>query len=149
LFTINHLIAVLTYIKLQVKIIIEKEFTPAGHGVKKMAPLSDPVIFAKIRNALSNWRYIGYVTWKPIAKAWVDLNMDGMTTRFVAEMMFEHVVSGRVVDQVKETRSEWSEQQFHYDFRIPIGNRIIYIETILIEDDSEDPIIGVVSIHDV
>ena len=114
-----------------------------------MAPLSDPDIIAKIRNALSNWRYTGYVTWKAVAKTWVDKNLDGMTARFVAEMMFEHVVSGGEVDQVKETRSEWSEQQFHYDFRILIGDRLIYIETILIEDDPEDPIISVVSIHDV
>ena len=114
-----------------------------------MAPLSDPVIFAKIRSALSNWRFTGYVAWKPIARAWIEANLEGMTARFVAEMMFEHVVSGGEVDQVKEIRSEWSEHRFHYDFRIPIGDRLIYIETILIEDDPEDTIIHVVSIHDV
>jgi hypothetical protein len=113
-----------------------------------MAPLSDPVVYAKILNALSNWRYTGYVAWKPIARAWIEANLDGMTARFVAEMMFEHVVTGGEVDQVKETRSEWNEQQFHYDFRISLGDRLIYIETILIDDDPEDPIISVVSIHD-
>jgi hypothetical protein len=114
-----------------------------------MAPLSDSVVLAKIRQALSNCRFTGYVIWKPIAKSWVDSNMDGMTTRYVAEMMFEHVVSGGKINQVIETRPEWDEQRFHYDFRILIEGRLIYIETILIEDDPDDPIIHIVSIHDV
>ncbi len=113
-----------------------------------MAPLSDPVIYAKIYSALSNWRYTGYVTWKSVARAWMETNLEGMTTRFVAEMMFEHVFSGGEIDQVKESRSEWSEQDFHYDFRISIEGRLIYVETVLIEDDPDDPIINVVSIHD-
>jgi len=113
-----------------------------------MVPLSDPIISAKIQYALSNWRYTGYVTWKAIARAWIETNLDGMTARFVAAMMFEHVAAGGEIDQVKETRFEWSEQRFHYDFRIPIGDRLIYIETVLIEDDPEDPTIHVVSIHE-
>jgi len=33
-------------------------------------------------------------------------------------------------------------------FRITIGERLIYMETILVEDDPDDPTIHVVSIHD-
>lgn len=69
-----------------------------------MVPLSDPIISAKIQYALSNWRYTGYVTWKAIARAWIETNLDGMTARFVAAMMFEHVAAGGEIDQVKETR---------------------------------------------
>jgi hypothetical protein len=114
-----------------------------------MAPLGDPIVYAKIYGALSNWRYTGYVTWKAVARAWVETNLEGATTRAVAEMMFEHVVSGGEIDQVKESRLEWTEQRFHYDFRISVGDRLIYVETVLIEDDPQDPIIHVVSIHDV
>jgi hypothetical protein len=30
-----------------------------------------------------------------------------------------------------------------------IGGRLLYIETLLIEDDPEDPVVHVVSVHDV
>ncbi len=37
---------------------------------------------------------------------------------------------------------------YHYDFRMEIAGRLLYIETVLIEDDPEDSIVHVVSIHD-
>jgi hypothetical protein len=114
-----------------------------------MAPLSDPIIIKKIHSALSNWQYTGYVIWKPIARSWVEKNLQGMTTRAVAEIIFQHVDSGGEIDQVNESRSEWSGQRFHYDFRIPVEGRLIYIETVLMENDPEDPVIRVVSIHEV
>ncbi|HEY4760625.1 MAG TPA: hypothetical protein VIH42_08605 [Thermoguttaceae bacterium] len=114
-----------------------------------MAPLSDPLIIAKIYQALSEWNCTGYITWKAIARAWVQANLEGMTTRAVGEEMFRFVDAGGQIDQVIESRPEWSEHRFHYDFRIPIAGRIPYIETILVEDDPEDPTIHVVSIHDV
>lgn len=33
-------------------------------------------------------------------------------------------------------------------FRINVGDRLLYIETILVEHDPDDPTIHVVSIHD-
>jgi hypothetical protein len=71
-----------------------------------------------------------------------------MTTRAVGEEMFRYVEAGGPIDQVSETRPQWSEHRFHYDFRISISGRQVYIETILVEDDPEDPTIHVVSIHD-
>jgi hypothetical protein len=49
---------------------------------------------------------------------------------------------------VPETRPEWNDRPFHYELRIPIAGRLIYVETILIDDDPTDPVIRVVSIHD-
>lgn len=63
--------------------------------------------------------------------------------------MFRHVNAGGEIDEVKESRPEWSDRWFHYDFRIPIEGRLLYIEMILIEDDPDDPTVHVVSIHDV
>jgi hypothetical protein len=40
------------------------------------------------------------------------------------------------------------EHRFHYDFRLEVGGRLLYIETILAEDDQDDPTIHVVNIHD-
>ena len=52
------------------------------------------------------------------------------------------------IGQVRETRPQWSEHPFHYDFRTNMDGRLLYIETILVEDDPDDPAIHVVSIHD-
>ena len=119
-----------------------------GAWREQMAPLSDPLILDKIRHALSEWNCTGYITWKSVARAWVEANLEGMTTRAIGEDLFRYVEAGGPIDQVRESRPEWSEQRFHYDFRIPIAGRLVYIETILVEDDPEDPTIHVVSIHD-
>jgi hypothetical protein len=113
-----------------------------------MPPLTDPKILAKFRHALREWNCTGYVTWKKLAREWVEDNLEGFTTRAVAEEMFRHVEKGDAIDQVRERRPEWSEHRFHYDFRIEAGGRLVYIETILVEDDPHDPTIYVVSIHD-
>ena len=113
-----------------------------------MAPLTDVAILAKFRHALCEWNCTGYVTWKPGAREWVEDNLEGFTTRAIAEEMFRFLEAGGQVDQVRETRREWTEQRFHYDLRLSIAGRLLYIETILVEDDPRDPTIHVVSIHD-
>ena len=113
-----------------------------------MARLTDAAILAKFQRALSQWRFTGYITWKSIARQWVEQNLEGLTTRSVAEEMFRHFEAGGEIDEVRETRPQWSEHRFHYDFRMEIGGRLLYIETILVEDDPDDSTIHVVSIHD-
>lgn len=113
-----------------------------------MARLTDPALLAMFRHALSEWNCSGYITWKRIAREWVEDNLEGFTTRAVGEELFRFFDAGGEVDQVRETRPEWSEQRFHYDFRLEIGGRRLYIETILVDDDPDDPTIHVVSIHD-
>ena len=112
-----------------------------------MARLTDPTILAKFRRAFSQWRFTGYVTWKPIARQWVEQNLEGWTTRAVAEELCRFLDRGGEIDQTPETRSEWRQWQFHYDFRIEIGGRLLYIEALLIEDDPEDPVVHAVSVH--
>ena len=114
-----------------------------------MAPLTNPEILAKFRHALSEWNCTGYITWKSVARQWVEENLEGLTTRAIGEEMFLHASAGGEIDQVKELRPEWSDCRHHYDFRISIEGRLLYIETILVEDDPDDPTIHVVSIHDV
>jgi hypothetical protein len=113
-----------------------------------MARLTDPEILARLRHALSQWQFTGYITWKSIARQWLEQNLEGLTTRSVGEEMFRFLAAGGEIDQVPETRPQWNEQRFHYDFRMDIGGRFLYIETILVEDDPDDPTIHVVSIHD-
>jgi hypothetical protein len=46
-----------------------------------------------------------------------------------------------------EHRPEWNDRDFHYDMRIPVGTKVIYVESLLIDDDPTDPVIEVVSVH--
>jgi hypothetical protein len=113
-----------------------------------MARLTDPVILASFRHALSQWNFTGYVTWKPAARGWVEQKLQGWTTRCIGEELFGFFEAGGEIDQVRETRPEWTRERFHHDFRVEIGGRLLYIETILAADDPDDPTIHVVSIHD-
>ena len=57
--------------------------------------------------------------------------------------------TGGVIDQVPERRPEYANWPYHYDFRLQLAGKRIYIETILQDDDPKDPTIRIVSIHDV
>jgi len=113
-----------------------------------MARLTDPEILARFQRVLSQWRFTGYITWKPVARQWLEQNLEGFTARSIGEEMFRFVTAGGEIDQIRERRPEWSEYRFHYDLRLEIGGRLLYIETILVADDPDDPTIHVVSIHD-
>jgi hypothetical protein len=113
-----------------------------------MAPLIDPQILASIKQVLRNWHVTDYVTWKDVARDWVGRHLESLSPRDIARILHEYVENGGVVDGVRESRLEWSDRDFHYDFRVLIGERLIYIETVLVDDDPSDPTIHVVSIHD-
>ncbi|HXG11392.1 MAG TPA: hypothetical protein VNK04_16680 [Gemmataceae bacterium] len=114
-----------------------------------MPPLTDPTILAQFKIVLGNWNYTGYVTAKEVVLDWIARELGGLTLKDIAKIMHDHLQGGGVIDQVAEQRPEWSAWPFHYDFRVRLGNRNIYIETILQDDDPKDPTIHIVSIHDV
>lgn len=113
-----------------------------------MASLQDPEIRRRYRKALEQRKVAGYVVWKGITVEWVARNLQGYSPPDVARAMWEYVCGGGRIDQVPEKRQEWSEHPYHYDLRLGIGNRELYIETVLYDDDPDDPVIQVVSIHD-
>jgi hypothetical protein len=114
-----------------------------------MPPLTDPLILAPFRKVLAEWNCTGYVTVKAAAQHWIASNLGETDSKDIAKAMFEFLQLGGVIDQVKETRPEWNNWPYHYDFRLPLAGRELYIETILLEDDPNDPTIEIVSIHDV
>lgn len=68
--------------------------------------------------------------------------------RSVSRLMFEHLEMGGQIDQVVERREIWRDHYaYHYDFRITIGNRKTYIETVL-NVTSTGPTVTIVSMHD-
>lgn len=113
-----------------------------------MVPLRDVSIRRRYESALREWNVTGYITWKEIAREWVERNLAGLTTQAVGELMYTHVKAGGTIDQVHERRVEYSEFEYHYDLRFEIEGRRVYIETLLNDDDPDDPTIHVVSIHD-
>jgi hypothetical protein len=113
-----------------------------------MAPLVDPLILAQFTAVLDNWSYTDFVTAKDVALDWAGRNLPGFTLKALAKLMHDHVQAGRVIDQVPEQRPEWNDYPFHYDFRLTWVGRAIYVETILKDDDPDDPTIHIVSIHD-
>jgi hypothetical protein len=43
--------------------------------------------------------------------------------------MYEFVAAGGEIDEIKETRPEWAEHEFHHDLRLTIQGKAVYIET--------------------
>ena len=113
-----------------------------------MTASNDPRALARYKQTLSCWAYEGYIQWKSVARRWLDENLPGYTATRMNELMHLHVSQGGQVRQTVERRPEYVAYRFHYDLRLPIDGRRIYIETVLVEDDRPDPTIRVVSIHD-
>jgi hypothetical protein len=115
-----------------------------------MAPLNDPQIQAQFVAVLSNWNVTGYVTAKEVVLDWIADNLLGCDLRAIAKLMHDHLQAGGWPDQVRERRPEYNDRDYHYDFRLPIPGqqRVVYIETILVDDDPSDPTIHIVSMHD-
>jgi hypothetical protein len=118
-----------------------------------MAPLSDPERLLAYRNALSNWSFSGYVEFDLTEQshAWIRSELRNIPLRDVAELMHRHAESGGVIDEVRETRPEWSgEHEYHYDLRLSVQGKQVYVETRLdfvrpfVPDE---PSILVVNIH--
>lgn len=117
-----------------------------------MPRLTDPTRLAAYRDALGNWAVAGYIEFELTdeARRWMKRELDGVTLRQVGCFMCEHVAAGGEIDEVKETRPEWLDHEFHYDLRIAIQGKPVYIESRLnfrepfVPDESS---IVVVNIH--
>lgn len=113
-----------------------------------MPPLTDPRRLEHYRKALTNWRYVGYVVYSKAADEWIRSEL-GLTQRAFSQKMWEYVVAGGEIDEVPETREEYSEHEFHHDLRFKMRGRATYVETrLLMEHDIDDTTIHVVNVHD-
>jgi len=118
-----------------------------------MAPLSDPERLLAYKDALSNWAFSGYVEFDLTEQShdWIRSELSNLPLRDLAELMHQHVESGGVIDEVRETRPEWSgEHEYHYDLRLSVQGKQVYLETRLSFAPPfvpDNPWILVVSIH--
>jgi len=86
------------------------------------------------KDALGNWRYHGYVQFEltETAYEWVKRELNNISLQEIGRLMYEHVVAGGEIDEVRETRPEWSDEyEFHYDLRFMIQDKHVYVETCL------------------
>jgi hypothetical protein len=117
-----------------------------------MLPDNQEVRIRCYKNAVRNWRFNGYVNFKPIVEEWLTKEFPEIDMRQVAQELCRHVEAGGVIDEQKERRAEFVHYEFHYDLRLTLANRYLYFETVLSCDDAndpDDPQIDVVSVHDV
>ncbi len=96
-----------------------------------MPPLTDPIRLAAYRDALGNWAVRGYIQFDLTEEAlrWVERELNDVPLKTLGRLMYEHVAAGGEVDEVKETRPEWLDHEFHHDIRLTIQNKSVYIET--------------------
>lgn len=117
-----------------------------------MAPIADPNRLQAYKDALRNWKNPTYVQFELNEQAycWIKKELDNISIREIARLMYEYVSSGGEIDEQPETRPEWSDYEFHHDLRFMIQNKSVYIETrlhcksLFIPDDSW---IIVVNVH--
>jgi len=90
-----------------------------------MARLTDPVILSCYRNALANWRFLGFVDFTKLAQEWLQRELSGMLPRAFAELLHRYVRGGGEIDQVVETRPEYTIYSHHYDLRPTVKGRVL------------------------
>ena len=113
-----------------------------------MPPVRDADTLAKFCTAFEEWNS-GGVLWRQVPTEWVSANLDGCTPNAITCLIREHIANGGEIDRAEDSRSNFRRlHPYHYDFRISISGRPIYIETIL-DDVKMGPRLTVVSIHDV
>ena len=117
-----------------------------------MARLTDEDRLSAYTDALSNWAYDGYVRFElsETAFKWIRANLDGVTLRDLARLMFEHVEGGGSIDEVEEKRPEWSEYEYHYDLRFSVQGVKVYVESRLEYEPPfkpDQPVVIVVNVH--
>jgi|SRR5579883_1674173 len=119
-----------------------------------MPPLTDPDRLAAYKDALGNWDVTGYVRFELTEQShrWIRRELSNVTLREIGRLLYEHVKLGGGIDEVRETRPEWSEEyEFHHDLRLKIGTKLVYVETRLcyrlpvVADESS---ILVVNVHE-
>ena len=119
-----------------------------------MPPLTDPDRLAAYRDALRNWRVSNYIQFDLTEEAyrWLRREVGDITLKEIAELMCRHVEAGGEIDEVPESRPQWSVQwEFHWDLRVKMNGKLVYIETRLhyrLPVVADEPWILVVNIHE-
>ena len=119
-----------------------------------MSKLTDPETLRHYMEALGHYKTNGYVVFCKEASEWLRRELPGWTQAALAATLDKFVRSGGEIDQVVETRDNWSNKYaYHYDLRLFVKGRSrkLYVETRLVPDypnQRDDPYILIANIHD-
>ena len=114
-----------------------------------MGRLTDPERLQCYLNALANCRFTGFIELRPRVAEWLRQEL-GMSERAFKNLLFTFVSAGGEIDEIAETRPEWSDFDHHYDLRPIVAGKAVYVETLLMYSkptDPDDPRIAVVNVH--
>ncbi len=113
-----------------------------------MARLTEPRLLVLFLEALRNQaRFDGFVKWEQLPSNWVRTNLESQTIKEINRLMLNHVEHGEEIDQIREQRPEFAVQhEFHYDLRLKIDDRHVYLETVL-DETITGPEVIVVNAH--
>ena len=95
----------------------------------------------------------GYVEWcddRAVAVAREKLaDLNGLTPEAVRTRAIDYVNDGGAIIPVVETRPEWSDFRYYYKVILPVEDfpRGVFVETRLIDEDPNDPVVHIVSAH--
>ena len=111
-----------------------------------MPPLRDANTIERIREALMYWHNDGVFCLRRPTED-IDRYLDGYELGGVVEEMLKFIDGGGEIN-VAEDRTEFrsASSPYHYEFRMPIAGKNIYIETILSEA-KRGPVLTIVSLH--
>lgn len=97
-----------------------------------MPPLTDPDRLAAYGDVLRNWNVTDYIQFDLTEQAfrWIRRELGNITLKEIGRLMYEYVAAAGKVDEVPETRPEWSDRhEYHWDLRFVIQDKPVYIET--------------------
>jgi len=111
-----------------------------------MPPLRDEHITDRLQIAFDEW-HSGGVLWLTVPTEWVGKNLEGCTPAAINDLVTEHIRRRGKIN-VAENKTEFRNlHSYHYEFRLLICGRHIYVETIL-DEIKMGPRVTVVSVHD-
>jgi len=119
-----------------------------------MSKLTDSEIIRHYSTALGNYKANGYIVFCKDAAEWLRRELPSWTQQRFAAALDDFVRRGGEIDQVVETRDNWSGKfAYHYDLRLFVKGRSrkLYVETRLVPDypnQRDDPYILIANIHD-
>jgi hypothetical protein len=81
-----------------------------------VAQLTDPQRLAAYTDALENWYVTDYIQFELTEQAhrWIRRELSNLALKEIGRLMYEYVGTGGKIDEVPETRPEWSDlYEFH------------------------------------
>ena len=111
----------------------------------------DPAELKLVRRAIS-LDVRGCCEWDEAAARRLESHppLAGLTPEGIKTLLHEFVVKGGELVQVEEKRPEYQDRPFYYKAIIPItGFRHgLFVEVVLIDEDSEYPVVHIVNAHE-